>query len=65
MIRLAVRGACFSKFDELRNLFTIQSPILELYLAIPMKVGSIKLLLILLSVERKSNWFLIFSMVFS
>jgi hypothetical protein len=54
-MRLAVRGACFSKLGEVRNLLTIQSPISVLYLAMAMKVGSMRELLILLSEESKSN----------
>jgi len=63
-MRLAVSGACFSKFDEDRNFCIIQSPISLLYLAIAMKVGSIRLLLMLTREARRSNWLLILSMVY-
>jgi len=63
MTRLAVRGACFSKFGDDKNLQIIQSPISLLYLAMAMKVGSMRLLLMLTSDARRSNWLLILSMV--
>ena len=62
--RLPVNWACFSKFGEDKNLRIIQSPISLLYLAMAMKVGSMRLLLMLTRDARRSNWLLILSIVY-